>query len=59
MMENTNIILLLYYPRQLQIQSFQGTTYSKFDIPGLQLLDKIKIGIILINYLQKRATHCF
>jgi hypothetical protein len=30
----------IYYPRQLQIQSFQGTTFSKFDIQGLQLLDK-------------------
>ena len=29
----------IYYPRQLQIQSFQGTTFSKFDIQGLQLLD--------------------
>ena len=30
----------IYYPRQLQIQSYQGTAFSKFDIQGLQLLDK-------------------
>jgi hypothetical protein len=30
----------IYYPRQLQIKSFQGTSISKFDIQGLQLLDK-------------------
>ena len=30
----------VYYPRQIQFQSFQGTTFSKFDIQGLQLLDK-------------------
>jgi len=29
-----------YYPRQIQFQSFQGTTFSKFDIQGLQVLDK-------------------
>jgi hypothetical protein len=29
----------IYYPTQLQIQSFQGTTFSNFDIQGLQLLD--------------------
>ena len=27
----------IYYPRQIQFQSFQGTTFSKFDISGLQL----------------------
>ena len=26
-------------PRQLQIQSYQGTSFSKFDIQGLQVLD--------------------
>jgi hypothetical protein len=30
----------IYYPRQLQIQSFQRTTFSKIDIQGLQLLGK-------------------
>ena len=29
----------IYYPRQLQIQSHQATTFSKFDIQGLQVLD--------------------
>ncbi len=29
----------IYYPRQLQIQTFQGTSISKFDVQGLQLLD--------------------
>ena len=29
----------IYYPRQLQIQSYQGTAFSKFDIQGLQVLD--------------------
>ena len=29
-----------YYPRQIQFQSFEGTTFSNFDISGLQLLDK-------------------
>ena len=29
-----------YYPRQIQFQTFQGTTFSKFDIEGLKLLDK-------------------
>ena len=30
----------IYYQRQIQFQSFQGTTFSNFDIHGLQLLDK-------------------
>ena len=34
-----DIVNQIYYPRQLQIQSFQGTTLSKFDIQGLQVLD--------------------
>ncbi len=25
----------IYYPRQIQFQSFEGTTFSKFDIQGL------------------------
>ena len=29
----------IYYPRQLQIQSYQGTAFSKFDVQGLQVLD--------------------
>jgi len=29
-----------YYPRKIQFQLFQGTTFSKFDIQGLQFLDK-------------------
>jgi hypothetical protein len=35
-----DIINNIYYPRQIQFQSFEGTTFSKFDISGLQLLDK-------------------
>ena len=34
-----DIVNQIYYPRQLQIQSYQGTAFSKFDIQGLQLLD--------------------
>ena len=34
-----DIVNQVYYPRQLQIQSFQGTSISKFDIQGLQVLD--------------------
>ncbi len=51
-----------YYPRQIQFQSFQGTTFSIFDIQGLQVLGKynywyhinklFSIGIILTNYFQ-------
>ena len=29
----------IYYPRQLQIQTYQGTAFSKFDVQGLQVLD--------------------
>ncbi len=29
-----------YYPRHIQFQLYQGTTFSNFDIQGLQLLDK-------------------
>jgi hypothetical protein len=29
----------IYCPRQLQIKTFQGTSISKFDVQGLQLLD--------------------
>ena len=29
----------IYYPRQVQIQTYQGTSISKFDVQGLQLLD--------------------
>ncbi len=35
-----DIVNQIYYPRQLQIQSYQGTAFSKFDVQGLQLLDK-------------------
>jgi len=35
-----DVINNIYYPRQIQFQSFEGTTFSKFDISGLQLLDK-------------------
>ena len=34
-----DIVNQVYYPRQFQIQSFQGTSISKFDIQGLQVLD--------------------
>jgi hypothetical protein len=39
-MSRQDTINQIYYPRQLQIQSYQGTAFSKFDIQGLQLLDK-------------------
>jgi hypothetical protein len=29
----------IYYPRQVQIQTYQGTTISKYDVQGLQVLD--------------------
>ena len=29
----------IYYPRQVQIQTYQGTSISKFDVQGLQVLD--------------------
>ena len=29
----------VYYPRQLQIQTYQGASISKFDVQGLQVLD--------------------
>ena len=35
-----DIVNNIYYPRQLQIQSYEGTAFSKFDIEGLQLMDK-------------------
>ncbi len=35
-----NIVNQIYYPRQIRFQSYQGTTFSKFDTQGLQLLDK-------------------
>ncbi len=35
-----DIVNQIYYPRQIQFQSFQGTAFSKFDVQGLQLLDK-------------------
>ncbi len=34
-----DIVNSIYYPRQFQIQTYQGTTISKFDIQGLQVLD--------------------
>ena len=34
-----DIVNQVYYPRQLQIQTYQGTSISKFDIQGLQVLD--------------------
>ena len=30
----------VYYPRQFQIKTFEGATIAKFDVQGLQLLDK-------------------
>ena len=30
----------IYYPRQFQVQTFEGTAISKFDVQGLQVLDK-------------------
>jgi hypothetical protein len=39
-MSRQDTVNQIYYPRQLQIQSYQGTAFSKFDIQGLQLLDK-------------------
>jgi hypothetical protein len=34
-----DVVNSIHYPRQFQIQSYQGTAFSKFDIQGLQLLD--------------------
>ena len=34
-----DIVNQVYYPRQLQIQTYQGTSISKFDVQGLQVLD--------------------
>ena len=30
----------IYYPRQIQFQTYQGTSISKLDVQGLQVLDK-------------------
>ena len=35
-----DIVNQIYYPRQIQFQTYQGTSISKFDVQGLQLLDK-------------------
>jgi hypothetical protein len=35
-----DIVNQIYYARQIQFQTYQGTTFSKFDTQGLQLLDK-------------------
>jgi hypothetical protein len=32
-----DIVSQIYYPRQTQFQTYQGTTFSKFDTQGLQL----------------------
>ena len=34
-----DIVNQVYYPRQLQIQTYQGASISKFDVQGLQVLD--------------------
>jgi hypothetical protein len=36
------------YPRQMQFQTYQGTTFSKFDTQGSQLLDKY-VNLYYIN----------
>ncbi len=35
-----DIVNQIYYPKQFQIKTFEGTTISKFDVQGLQLLDQ-------------------
>jgi hypothetical protein len=35
-----DIVNQIYYPRQFQIKTFEGATIAKFDVQGLQLLDK-------------------
>jgi hypothetical protein len=47
-----DIVNSIYYPRQFQIQTYQGTTISKFDIQGLQLLDTNNIWY----YINKMFT---
>ena len=37
-----DIVNQINYPRQFQVQTYQGTTISKFDVQGLQVLDKYK-----------------
>ena len=34
-----DIVNQVYYPRQFQIQTYQGASISKFDVQGLQVLD--------------------
>ncbi len=34
-----DILNSIYYPKQFQSQSYQGTTISKFDIQGSQVSD--------------------
>jgi hypothetical protein len=33
-----DIVNQIYYPRQIQFQTYQGTTFSKFDTQGLQFI---------------------
>jgi hypothetical protein len=55
-----DIVNQIYYPRQIQFQTYQGTTFSKIYTQGLQLLDNIIIGITSINYFQLLIiVHCY
>jgi hypothetical protein len=54
-----DIVNQIYYPRQIQFQSFQGTSFSKFDKQGLQLLDKNNNWYYINKLLTKTGNSLF